>query len=312
MLSRNSLIIKGLASGKSFTQVAEELDVCRQTVSKVYHRYIIFGPDGIRTDALRLGRKPTINREKAKELLCLPLYAIPPNNNHWTLHDLSDECDLPTSTIYNLMKLKGVSLEDKKTIHKAIDVSDLDILEIDGFFISPGVSVIVFSCHAKSGMAQAIGVRKSTFYNMGNVQVFFSRTIERFLSVVDVLFNENLSWKPKSIYHEDFLLFLKLIDESIEQGRQLLLITTNLEMVMGERIVFWLDRHTRFQIIDLLGFDQWVERVRYRLETVSEWNRKKIAVQFENLVIDITDYIESPRKNQGVFASIFPLRRGIS
>jgi hypothetical protein len=244
-------------------------------------------------------------------MLCTALYKMPPNNNRWTVNSLADEWNLPFSSTYNVMKLYDVSLDDTKTLHNAIEVSNLDILEIDGFFTSPGVSVIVLSCRAMDGPAQSIGNNRSTFCNVGKVQVFFSLTIERFLSAVEVFFNENLSKNPLSIYQEDFLLFLKLINESIKDGTELLLITTNLEMVMGERIVLWLERHPRVQIIDLLGFRTWAELLRNHLETVSTWNRKKIALQFENLVIDFTDFTDSPRKKQAVFASIQPLVEGI-
>ena len=145
VLARNSRIVLGLADGKTINQISAELNICRQTVSRIRHRFMIFGLEGIKSNAPKLGRKSAIGRETADEILYTPLFEIPEWSNRWTGQQLAWRCRVPDSTLYRFLNRMRVSLGMPKTIRDVTNVQNLEISDIAGLFLSPMVNVFAFS-----------------------------------------------------------------------------------------------------------------------------------------------------------------------
>ena len=307
-LVRNSNIILGIDNGKTVTQISEELGISRETVSKIRDRFVVFRLDGIECDASRVGRRPTIWGEKAQVVLCTLLYANPPNGSRWTGQDLANERNLPVSTTYKFLKLKGISLDDPRTIHEALDENNLEISEIGGLFLSPIVSAMAFSCEARRSSTIATSPTRTTFYPKENVQAYFSRESEAFFKVVDNITGELLLKVPRKAQNMAFSFFLKLLDGSIEKDREILIVTNNLEITKGTRTMQWFERRPRFHVVDSLGTDGFFRLLRRHIGSVKEGKKKMIALQLEYLVDSITKWRGEPRWHLGVFSSISPLK----
>ena len=307
-LVRNSNIILGIDSGKTISQISEELGISRETVSKILHRYAVFRLKGITYDAPRVGRRPTIWGERAQVVLCTLLNTNPPNGSRWTGQELARECSLPVSTTYKFLKLKGVSLDDPHTFHQAFNETNLEISEIGGLFLSPIVSAMAFSCEAMRGSTVATGPYRTTFYPMKNVQAYFLRESETFFKVVNGTIRESLLKEPRKIHQKDFSFFLKLLDESIEEPRDILIVVNNLQMTMGMGGVQWFDRRPRYHVVDSLGPDDLGVLLRRHIGSVKKGNKKRIALQLEHLVDRITKSKGEPRWHKDVFSSISPLK----
>lgn len=307
-IARNSQIIMGLANGKTITHVAEELEICRQTVSEVGRRFVIFRLEGINKNAPRLGRRSTIYGEKANEVLYIPLFERPDDATHWTYQRLADRCNLPLSTTYRFLKRRGVALEDSRTIYDAIDESNLKILDVAGLFLSPSASVMAFWCEARDKSAHESSPTRISIGPTDSISTFYSREKDALLRQVEEV-QEGLFWtKRRASDSIDFLIFLNILDKSIGRRNKITLIVDTMEMHKGEKVLRWLERHPRFHIVAPLTIDKWSGMIGEYLSSVSERNKKMIALQLEHLVSHLTEWRDGQYRDIGVFASIVPLR----
>jgi hypothetical protein len=288
--------------------VAKKMDICRQTVSEVSRRFVIFRLEGINMNAPRLGRKSTIRGEKANEVLYIPLFERPDAATRWTYQKLAERCNLPLSTVYRFLKTRGVVLDDFRSIYVIIDESNQKILDIAGLFLSPSVLITAFWCYSRIESAHesrsTLISTSSTFSN----SAFFSRERDAFLKQLEEL-QEELFWtRRRATDCLDILIFLKKLDESKDREKDVVLIANTLETPLGWKVLRWLEKRPRFHIIAPLTLDQWSGMIEEYLTSVSEGNKKMVALQLEHLVSRLTEWRGGPHRNVEVFASIDPLR----
>ena len=298
----------GLANGKTITQLAEELDICRQTVSEVGRRFVIFRLEGINKNAPRLGRKPAIMGEKANEVLYIPLFERPDNATHWTYRRLAKRCDRSPSTTHRFLKKKGVALDNLRTIHDAIDEANPNILDVAGLFLSPSVLVMAFGCEARDGTTLPGGLTSTTIIPMENIAAFFSRQSEALLRQLEVFQEELLRVKSKSSNPIDLMIFLDILSKRRDRRKTIGLIVDTLEFDMNEKMVRWLGSHPRFHINIAMEPSQWSSTLRESLGFVRGRDKRIIALQLENLAVSLTEWRSGPQWNLGEFASITPVR----
>jgi transposase len=307
-LARNSSIIIQLADGKTITQVAKKMDICRQTVSEVCRRFVIFRLEGVTINAPRLGRRSVISGEKANEVLYIPLFERPDAATRWTYQKLAERCNLLLSTIYGFLKRKGVVLDDSRSIHDVIDEPNMKTLDIAGLLLSPSVLVMAFWCESRNKSAN---VSSSTMISTGptdSFSAFFSRERDALLKQLEEL-QEELFWtRRRATDCLDILIFLKKLDESIDRQKDVVVIVNTLEIPMGGKVLRWFERRPRFHIVAPLTIDQWTGMIVEYLSSVSERNKKKVAFQLEHLVSHLTEWRDGPHRNVEVFASFIPLR----
>ena len=296
----------GLADGSTISQMAEELDISRQTVSSIGRRFAIFRLDGINVNTPRLGRKLSIIGEAANEVLLVPLVERPADATQWTIRQLAKRCDLSPSTTHRFLKKKGVALDDLRTIHNAIDEANPNILDVAGLFLSPSVSVMVFGCESMYGTALAGGLTSTTIFPMENIPVFFSRESEGLLGQLEVLQEELLWVKSQSSNLIDLMLFLEILSKKRDRRKEIILIADTLEFDNSGIMLRWLESHPRFHLKIALEPSQWSGTLRECIGSVRGRDKMIIALQLENLAVRLTEWRNGPQWNLGEFASTAP------
>lgn len=300
---RNSRIILELAEGWLITQAAEELELCRQTVSEVRRNFLIFGLDGISNHTPRLGRKPSIIGIKADAVMRIASNEAPLNGHRWTTQQLARRCEMPPATLGRFLYRRGISLDDPRTLNGTTNGARARILSVAGLFLSPSISVMAFRC-ASRGAATTDSPSVVTRSPGRNIAAMFSRETERILGQIEEIQRGLLRMKSKRTDLKDILMFMHILDKRTNGHREVLLITNATDLIADFRLARWLEGHPRFHHITTPSREPWVGELRELLGSVREQDRRAIGLQLENINTRLREWREGPCRNLGVFASV--------
>lgn len=88
---QRALILLRLSKGDPVTEIAEDLEVSRNTVMLRRELYMAEGLERTLKDGERSGRKATIGPEVEQQVVAIACTEPPPGTSHWTLRLLAEE-----------------------------------------------------------------------------------------------------------------------------------------------------------------------------------------------------------------------------
>ena len=108
-------ILRQLARGESPPTVAENLDVCPNTVRNVARRYMEGGLDDALFDQPRPGQAELLDTKQKQQIIAMVCADPPPGRARWTLHLIADEA----------CRMKIVSSISHETVRRLLQEHDL-------------------------------------------------------------------------------------------------------------------------------------------------------------------------------------------
>jgi transposase len=303
-LARNIRIIDGLVSGKTKTEVADELDISKPTVWKVARRFNIFRLEGIISDAPRIGRPRTISGEEVDKLLYLTLENDPERGLVWTGTQVAKRMGFPQSTTYRFLKERGVILSDSRTIENACSDDKPNISDIAGLFLSHTISVIAFQCKGdgSSGINKTATITSSPSNN--NISLFYRKVSESFIGKSKKIRERLRSEYTRTTDVEEMLIFLDILERKDGDKTNIGLFTEFSETEACDKIGSYITKHPRFHLV--VTRDNWSEMVSKQLNSVESKKRMMISLRLENLESNLSDWMIGPGVKMGVFAWVKP------
>src|SRR5258708_3369560 len=100
-LARRARIIVLAADGLSNDQIAEKVDISKQSVCLWRQRYLRDGFKGL-YDELKPGRPRTLEDEAIAKVVRRTLKTRPKDGTHWTVRSMAEEAKISSTTIYRI------------------------------------------------------------------------------------------------------------------------------------------------------------------------------------------------------------------
>ena len=288
-----SRIVLLAAEGESDNAIAQQLDVNRKTVTLWRARFAQEGLDSLWEVAPGRGRKATYGPEKIQSIVDATLRSKPKGMTQWSCRLLAASQGVSKSTINNIWQSHNLKPHRVKTFKLSRDAKFLEKLtDVVGLYLNPPQQAMVLCVDEKSQI-QALdrtqpglplkkgrcGTMTHDYKRNGTTSLF---------AALEVLQGKVIGECYERHRHQEFLKFLRRLDQEFPGEIRLHLVMDNYGTHKHPRVQAWMKRHPRF--------------ISHFVPTSSSWL---------NLVERWFGELTSKRIRRGSFGSVEDLEKAI-
>jgi transposase len=292
-VSLRSQIVLAAAAGRTDSAIARDLEVNRNTVILWRARFEQEGLDSLWEVAPGRGRKPTYGSEKIEAIVDATLRTKPKGMTQWSCRLMAASQKVSKSTINNIWQSHNLKPHRVKTFKLSRDAKLLErLIDVVGLYLNPPQQAIVL-CVDEESQIQALdrtqpglpikkgrcGTMTHDYKRNGTTTLF---------AALEVLQGRVVGQCFERHRHQEFLRFLRRLDQEFPGETSLHLVMDNYGTHKHPRVQSWLKRHPRF--------------VPHFVPTSSSWL---------NLVERWFGELPSKRIRRGPFGSVDDLQKAI-
>jgi transposase len=300
-------IVLAAARGKQNRVIAAELNTNRLLVGKWRARFAAGGLAGIEKDAPRGGRPPTAREAMAGKIIEWTTQKKPANATHWSCRTLAKELGTSRAMVNRVWManglkphlLKGFKLSnDKRFVEKVVDVV--------GLYLNPPEHALVLSCDEKSQIQALDRTQPSLPLKKGRCGTMthdYKRNgTTTLFAALEVAQGKLIGTCMDRHRHQEWIKFLRLIDEQTPPDLDLHLIVDNYSTHKHPKVQSWLKRHPRFHMHFTPTSSSWLNLVeRWFREITDKRIRRGVFKSVAQLTATIEDYIAQHNANPRSF-----------
>src|SRR3984885_2946483 len=306
-LVKRARIVLLAASGKQDKEVAEELGITAHKVARWRQRFLAAGMPGLENDAPRPGRTPSISPTKVKQVIHKTTQARPAQGTHWSTRTMAAAVGLSAATVRRIWRKHGLKPHRVETFKVSTDPHFADKLEnIVGLYLNPPEHALVLCCDEKSQI-QALdrtqpglplkrgraGTMTHDYKRNGTATLF---------AALNTLNGKVISLCQERHRHQEWLRFLRLVNDATPDHKQLHLIADNYATHKHPAVQRWLKRHSRFHVHFTPTSASWLNMVeRFFRDLTVKRLRRGIFRDVMDLVYAIEEYVDRHNQNPKPF-----------
>jgi transposase len=300
-------IVLSAGGGVSNNELARRLSTTRTTVLKWRQRFGKFGIEGILTDAPRSGRRKTISAEKEAAIVEATLKTKPRNATHWSTRLMAVTQKVSDTTVHRIWRAHRLQPHRVEKFKASQDPEFVDkVRDIVGLYRNPPENALVFSVDEKSQiqaldrtqpilpLREGLPERQTHDYRRYGTTTLFAA-----LNVLDGTVIGHCSPRHR---HQEFLKFLKKLDETVVNGQPLHMILDNYGTHKHPTVKAWLAARPNYHLHFTPTSSSWLNLVeRFFAEITQRRIRRGTFSSVPALVNAITDYIRDRNKKPKPF-----------
>lgn len=306
-LVERSRIVLLAAEGQENQQIATALAITPEKVARWRNRFLEGGVTALEKDAPRPGRPRVITAAKVRALVHKTTQEKPDNATHWSTRTMAKAAGISEKSVRRIWRQHGLKPHQVRNFKVSKDPQLAPKLErIVGLYLNPPEHAIVLCVDEKSQI-QALdrsqpglplkpgrcGTMTHDYKRNGTATLF---------AALNTLDGSVISMCEDRHRHQEWLRFLKLIDELTPADKQLYLIADNYATHKHPVVKRWLERHPRFHMCFTPTSSSWLNMVeRFFRDLTQNRLRRGIFRDVEELVMAIIDYIGKHNRNPKAF-----------
>jgi len=301
-----SRIVLLAADGLLNKQIAATLNVAPRMVTLWRGRFLELGIEGLLKDAPRPGRTPSITTEVTASLIAKTTQSTPANATHWSTRTMAREMGVSKASVSRIWRANGLKphrVESFKVSNDPLFADKLDA--IVGLYLNPPEHALVLSVDEKSQI-QALdrtqpglpikkgrGATMTHDYKRNGTTTLFA--------ALNVASGEVYGLCQQKHRHQEWLRFLRMIDQTVSAGKEIYLICDNYSTHKHERVQRWLEKHKRFHV-RFTPSASWLNMVeRFFRDITQNRIRRGVFQDLEQLIMAIGEYIDGHNQNPKPF-----------
>jgi transposase len=303
-------IVLSASEGVSNNELAGRLSTTRTTILKWRRRFAESGIEGILTDAPRPGRNKTISAEKEAAIVEATLKTKPRNATHWSTRMMAATQKVSDTTVHRIWRAHRLQPHRVEKFKASQDPEFVDkVRDIVGLYRNPPENALVFSVDEKSQiqaldrtqpilpLREGLPERQTHDYRRYGTTTLFAA-----LNVLDGTVIGHCSPRHR---HQEFLKFLKKLDETVVNGQQLHLILDNYATHKHPAVKAWLAERPNYHLHFTPTSSSWLNLVeRFFAEITQRRIRRGTFPSVSSLIKAISDYIRDRNKKPKPFTWI--------
>jgi transposase/transcriptional regulator with XRE-family HTH domain len=294
-----SRIVLAAGEGQSDSAIAEQLQINRKTVILWRHRFAEQGLGSLWEIAFGRGRKPLYGADKIRTIVDATLQTKPKGMTQWSCRLMAKSQGVSKSTVSNLWRSHNLKPHRVKTFKLSRDPKFLEKLtDVVGLYLNPPQQAMVLCVDEKSQI-QALdrtqpglplkkgrcGTLTHDYKRNGTTTLF---------AALEVLQGRVIGQCYARHRHQEWLKFLRRLDEEFPGQVPLHLVMDNYGTHKHPNVQAWLQRHPRFIAHFVPTSSSWLNLVeRWFGELTSKRVRRGSFFSVEDLQKAIMEFLEA-------------------
>lgn len=295
------------AAGRLNKEIAAELGTYPNVVGRWRKRFAEQRLAGIEQDAPRGGRKPTVRDRVARRIIEATTQTRPKNATHWSTRTLAKELGVSRSMVHRVWQANGLKPHRVRTFKVSNDPRFVEkLVDVVGLYLDPPEHALVLCVDEKSQI-QALdrtqpglplkkgrcGTMTHDYKRNGTTTLF---------AALNVAEGKLIGTCMPRHRHQEFIKFLRLIDEETPADLDLHLIVDNYATHKHPKVKSWLKRHKRFHLHFTPTSSSWLNLVeRWFREITDKRIRRGVFRSVKELIAAIEDYLAKHNENPKSF-----------
>lgn len=286
------------AAGKQDLEIATEIGISNQKAARWRERFLQFGLAGLEKDAPGRGRRPTITPVQVQEVISKTTQEKPANATHWSTRTMAEAVGLSEKSVRRIWHKHGLKPHLSRSFKVSNDPEFVEKLEaIVGLYLNPPEHAIVLCADEKSQIQAldrtqpGLPIKKG---RCGTMTHDYKRNgTATLFAALNTLDGTVISMCDDRHRHQEWLRFLKVIDQVTPEGQEIHLIADNYATHKHPRVQKWLARHARFHVYFTPTSSSWLNMVeRFFRDLTQNRLRRGVFRDVEELIMAIGDYID--------------------
>jgi len=253
------------ADGHSNTAIAEELDITRPTVGMWRRRFMQQRLVGL-YDELRSGAPRSIQDEEIATLVRKTIKKRPKDGTHWSCRSIAAETKLSKSTVHRVWNAFGLQPHRQKHFKLSTDPFFVEkVRDIVGLYLNPPDHAIVLAVDEKSQIQALDRTQPMLPLGLGYVEGvthdYVRHGTTTLFAALDLASGHVLTQCKRRHRHQEFLQFLRHIEESVPAKLDVHLVVDNYCTHKHAKVRRWLAARPRFHIHYTPTYSSWINQV---------------------------------------------------
>lgn len=298
-VSQRCRIVLAAADGRLDQDIAEDLEINFKTVALWRGRFSKEGADCLWEVAEGRGRKPKYSASKVGDIIDSTLQRRPAGATHWSCRSMAKEHGISKATVNRIWQSHHLKPHRTRNFKLSRDPHFLEKLtDVVGLYLNPPTKALVLCVDEKSQI-QALdrtqpglplkkgrcGTMTHDYKRNGTTTLF---------AALEVAEGKVVGQCYARHRHQEFLKFLKRLDEEFPGAIELHLIMDNYGTHKHPRVQRWLKRHPRFVPHFIPTSSSWLNLVeRWFGELTGKRIRRGVFVSVEDLQAAIEEFLRA-------------------
>ena len=294
-----SRIVLLTAAGVGTMSIVRALGKSKPTVWRWQQRFVAQGIAGLERDATRPGRKPPLAPAVIALVVGKTLHERPPAATQWSTRTMARAVGLSQTSVRRIWNAHGLKPHLTRGFKLSNDKRFVDKLrDVVGLYLSPPDKAMVLSVDEKS-QVQALdrtqpglpikkgraGTMTHDYKRHGTTSLF---------AALDVATGAVIGQCMRRHRHQEFLRFLRTIDQQTPKTLDLHLILDNYATHKHDQVKLWLDKHPRFHLHFTPTSASWLNLVeRFFGLITQERIRRGVFTSLDALETAIREYLDN-------------------
>jgi transposase len=287
------------AEGRQDREIAAKLSITNQKASRWRKRFLTKGLAGLEKDAPRPGRTPKITAATVQRVIRRTTQEKPVDATHWSTRGMAAAVGISEASVRRIWRAHGLKPHRVETFKISHDPRFAEKLEaIVGLYLNPPEHALVLCCDEKSQI-QALdrtqpglplkrgraGTMTHDYKRNGTTTLF---------AAWNTLDGRVISLCQERHRHQEWLKFLRLVDDATPADKALHLIVDNYSTHKHPKVQRWLQRHPRFRVYFTPTSSSWLNMVeRFFRDLTQHRLRRGVFRDVEELITTIDEYVDS-------------------
>ena len=304
---KRAKIVLLAAKGEQNKTIAERLGIDRGQVSRWRGRFVNKRVAGIEKDLPRGGRKAKKREEMAPLIIERTTQTKPSNATHWSVRTLADTLGIDKSMVQRVWHASGLKPHLTKTFKVSRDKKFVEkVIDVVGLYLNPPEHALVLCADEKTSVQALdrtqpglplvkgrLGTMTHDYKRNGTTTLFAALEMTEG-SVIGTCMDRHR--------HQEWIKFLKLIDQQTPPQLDLHLIVDNYATHKHPKVKTWLKRHRRFHQHFVPTSSSWLNLVeRWFRDLTDKRIRRGVFKSVPDLIAAIEAYIAHHNNNPKPF-----------